>query len=95
MKYILCVLILLCGVNVGLAQQPSEIVVVRPPVVCQPYYTVRYVPVVKQEVVMVPVVENNVFYYYYPTTRWVPQPVPWTPDPYTEWLRCRHSNYRY
>ena len=92
MKYLLYLLVLCCGMKTACAQQ-WEPVVVRPPVVCQPYYTVRYVPVVKQEVVMVPVVENNVFYYYYPTTRWVPQPAPWTPDPYTEWLRCRQYRY--
>jgi hypothetical protein len=72
--------------------QPVPLMV-QPVVVAQPMYTLNYVPVVKQEIVLVPVVENRTIYYYYPGSRWVPQPAPWGPDPYTEWLRCR--NYRY
>ena len=95
MKYLLLILILFCGMGAGWNHNQPVVVTPQPVVIYQPYYTVRYVPVVRQEMIMVPVVENNVFYYYYPTTRWVPQPAPWTPDPYTEWLRCRHNNYRY
>lgn len=97
MKYILLFLIVVCNMNAGWCdsvyyQQPA---IYNAPVIAQPYYTLRYVPVIKQEMVMIPVVENGVFYYYYPSSRWVPQPAPWTPDPYSEWLRCRHSNYKY
>lgn len=80
------------GWNDVYLNQPVPLMV-QPVVVAQPYYTLRYVPVVKQEIVMVPVVENGIIHYYYPSTRWVPQPAPWTPDPYTEWLRCRQYRY--
>lgn len=94
MKYVLLFLIVVC--NMGADWNNYYVPVVpQQQLVVQPYYTLKYVPVVKQEIVMVPVIENGIFYYYYPSSRWVPQPAPWGSDAYSEWLRCRHSNYRY
>jgi hypothetical protein len=89
-------ILLVCSMGAGwndhYLSQPVPLVV-QPVVVAQPYYTVNYVPVVKQEIVMVPVVQNGVVYSYYYDTRWVPQPPPWGADPYTQWLRCRQYRY--
>ena len=79
--------------NVYYMSQPVPVVAQPPVVVAHPYYTLNYMPVVKQEIVMVPVVQQGVVYGYYYDTRWVPQPAPWGPDPYAQWLRCRHYRY--
>lgn len=89
-------ILLICGMGAGwndyYYHQPIPLVP-QPVMVTQQYYTLTYVPVVKQEIVMVPVVENGIIYYYYPSTRWVPQPFPWSQDEYTKWLHCRRYNY--
>lgn len=90
-------ILLICSMGAGwndyYYNQPIPLVIQPIVVTQQQYYTLTYVPVVKQEIVMVPVVENGIIYSYYPSTRWMSQPASWTPDPYTHWLRCRQYRY--
>jgi hypothetical protein len=89
--------LLMCGMGADWSvyyNNPPVPVLVQPPaVVTHPYYTLNYVPIVKQEIVMVPVVQQGVVYGYYYDTRWVPQPAPWESDPYVQWLRCKQYRY--
>lgn len=87
-------LISVCS-NRGMANEWVYFVQPVQPLVVAPVtnYTVTYAPVVKQEIVWVPVLQpQTVVYQWVPTYRWVPV-YPVDNDPYRQWLGCRHYRY--